>query len=239
MNARLVNDHSDISPLPASPSFAVWTNVRGSDGGSSCGDYTAHRVLNDGQLAFVVVDIAGRGAECRLPAFFLATNLLGLLTLGSPLERAAKLADRDFRAEFRGNTPEFASVFAGLIDPYKGRMQYVAAGHETAIILRDRSAGEALAATSFAFGLFADAKYVPASLRFDAGDTLVVVTDGVTDARNDSGIRFGTGGVLFSVSRSLQRGDDPARALIEDATRHDVRAADDRAALAITFTGRS
>ena len=147
MNARLAKDRPNVPPLPASSSFAVWTGVRGCDGGARCGDYTAYGLRSNGQLAFVVVDVAGRGAGCRLPAYFLATNLLGMLVLGTPLDRAAKAADRDFRAEFPGHVPEFASVFAGLVDPLTGTMRYVAAGHETAIVLRGRGGGEALAAT--------------------------------------------------------------------------------------------
>ncbi|MGA2392375.1 MAG: PP2C family protein-serine/threonine phosphatase [Candidatus Lustribacter sp.] len=239
MTARLANDRPDISPLPASPSFAVWANVRGCDGGTRCGDYVTYRLRSDGQLALVVVDMAGHGAGCRLPAYFLGTNLLGLLTLGSPLERAVALADRDFRVEFPGEVPTYASVFAGLIDPYQGRMRYVAAGGETAIILRDRTRGEVLAPTSSAFGLVADPRYAAATLALDDGDTLVVATGGVTEAQSASGVPFGAGGVLFSVARAMHLGDDPARAVVEDATRHGARTADDRAALAVTFTGRS
>ena len=45
--------------------------------------------------------------------------------------------------------------------------------------------------------------------------------------------------MLFSIARAMRSGDDPARALIEDATRYGDRTPDDRAALALTFTGRS
>lgn len=239
MNARLVHDRPDISPLPASPSFTVWTDVRGCEGGPRCSDYTAYHLRNDGRLALVVVDIAGRGEGFRLPAYFLATNLLGLLTLGTPLERAAILADRDFRAEFPGHVPEFAAVFAGLLDPANGRLRYVAAGHKTTIILRGRSRADALAPTGPAFGLRAGTRHAAATVALADGDTLVVATDGITEAHNDSAARFGRDGVLFSVARALHAGEDPARAVIEDATRHGGYAPDDRAALAVTFTGRS
>jgi serine phosphatase RsbU (regulator of sigma subunit) len=118
-------------------------------------------------------------------------------------------------------------------------MRYVAAGHQTAIVVRGCSGGEALARTSTAFGLTVYTRHAAATVTLDDGDTLVIATSGVTDARNASGVPFGADGVLGSAARALHAGEDPARALIEDATRHGGRAPDDRAAMAVTFTGRS
>jgi sigma-B regulation protein RsbU (phosphoserine phosphatase) len=219
--------------MPSPWPYNVSTAVRSSDGGDRCGDLIVYQALEDGTVAVVVVDGAGRGKALRPLAYYVATNLLGLLVMQCPLERAASIADRDFRAEFRADAPEFVTVFAGLLDPDEEHLRYLSAGHETALIARPDRSHVHLGTTGPAFGIASKPRHYVASVPLRPGDNLIVVTDGITDARDAAGSIFGSRGVLRSALRSKAAGTDGARALLDDAARHAAFPADDRAAIVL------
>ena len=213
--------------------YTVSSAVRSSEGGDRCGDMIAYRSLEDGTFAVVVVDVAGRGNAWRPLAYYVATNLLGLLVLHCRLDRAACIADRDFRHEFTDTPAEFVAVFAALLDPDGRRMRYFSAGHETALVIALDRSHRQLGATGPAFGVETKPRHSATSVRFGPGDDLVVVTDGVTDARDERGVPFGSSGVVRAALRAKAAGTDAARSLIDDATQYAVFP-DDRAAVVIS-----
>jgi len=187
----------------------------------------------------VVVDVAGRGSACATLADHVATHLLGLLVMGCRLERATCIAERDFACEMpheSGHTvADFVAVFAALLEPSRRCLHYVSAGHETALLLsRDRSHRH-LEVTGPAFGIRNRPRYPIASVRFVPGDDLIVVTDGVTDARNSEGITFGSSGVVRAASRGA--GDEErAQSILDQAPSSRDFSPDDRAAVVITYS---
>jgi sigma-B regulation protein RsbU (phosphoserine phosphatase) len=133
----------------------------------------------------------------------------------------------------------FITFFFGLYDPATGVLQFVNAGHLPPIIRRadgrfDRITGET--GSGLALGMFEQAKYATNQITIEAGDVLVMYTDGITEAENHSGQAFEDAGlesVLTSVwtSDSLQVG----RGILEAVERYagDVRLADDLTALVL------
>jgi sigma-B regulation protein RsbU (phosphoserine phosphatase) len=83
-------------------------------------------------------------------------------------------------------TPEmFVTLFLGLLDCDKSRLWYVNCGHPPAIVLRSRDAKpETLGIGGMVLGVKETAAYEVGQCRLEAGDTLVLVSDGVTEARN-------------------------------------------------------
>jgi serine phosphatase RsbU (regulator of sigma subunit) len=194
----------------------------------------AHRVLEDGTLALIVIDVAGRGSAWGPLSYYLAMNLLGLLVMECRLERATSIVEHDFRCELTTEGPQFASVFAALLDAKNRRMHYVSAGHETALLLSREGSHRHLRTTGPAFGAGAKPHDRPASVQLAPGDDLIIVTNGITDARDDRGVAFGSSGVVGAALRSASSGKDPAWALIDEASRFGVREPDDRAAVVVT-----
>jgi sigma-B regulation protein RsbU (phosphoserine phosphatase) len=226
---------AEATPTTLPSAFTISSFVRSCDGGEACGDLVVYRTLADGTLVLVVVDVAGRGAQCGPLAERVAMNLLGLLVRRCRLERAVWIADCDFACEISDGGPQFVAVFAALLDPRKRRLRYVAAGHETALVLaRDRSLRH-LDVTGPAFGILAKPHHRSASVRFAAGDELIVVTDGVTDARDERGVSFGSSGVAHAALQATAAGDNRARALIDAAARYGTSVLDDRAAAVVAY----
>jgi len=84
----------------------------------------------------------------------------------------------------------FASVFFGVLDPESGQLFYINGGHESPIILKTDGEYEILEVTGGILGLFPFAQYEIATTQLQPGDLLFSYTDGVNEAKNESGDQF-------------------------------------------------
>jgi sigma-B regulation protein RsbU (phosphoserine phosphatase) len=86
----------------------------------------------------------------------------------------------------------FVTAIVGRLDLRTGHLAMVDAGHNpVAIFAADGSRSTPALEKGIAFGVLDDAEYSEATMTLDAGTTVVVYTDGATDARNPSGEQFG------------------------------------------------
>jgi sigma-B regulation protein RsbU (phosphoserine phosphatase) len=80
---------------------------------------------------------------------------------------------------------QFVTLFYGLLDVEKGELTYANAGHELPLMLRRGSGDpELLETTGPLLGLDSDSRYREVRTRIGQGDTLVLYTDGFTEARS-------------------------------------------------------
>jgi serine phosphatase RsbU (regulator of sigma subunit)/CHASE2 domain-containing sensor protein len=89
-----------------------------------------------------------------------------------------------------GESGMFATLFFGILDPVTGKLTYVNGGHEPPLFLRSGHPVAFLKATGLAVGAMPDVSYKTESIVFEAGDCLVLYTDGVTDADDSAGGHF-------------------------------------------------
>jgi len=89
-----------------------------------------------------------------------------------------------------GESGMFATLFFGILDPVTGKLTYVNGGHEPPLFLRRGHPAAFLKATGLAVGAMPDVSYKTESIVFEAGDCLVLYTDGVTDADDSAGGHF-------------------------------------------------
>lgn len=86
----------------------------------------------------------------------------------------------------------FATLFFGVLDPATGLLSYINGGHEPPVIIGpDGVQKKKLDKTGPAVGAFPDMEFGIQEAQFDPGDTLFACTDGITDAENPHGERFG------------------------------------------------
>jgi sigma-B regulation protein RsbU (phosphoserine phosphatase) len=82
-------------------------------------------------------------------------------------------------------------MFFGILDD-KGSLDYINAGHPSPILIRrNGTPDEAFTEGSFPVGLVPEAEYCSASVKLDPGDTLVLFSDGVTEAMDPQEELFG------------------------------------------------
>jgi sigma-B regulation protein RsbU (phosphoserine phosphatase) len=97
----------------------------------------------------------------------------------------------DYIARTHGRSNMFATIFFALLDPANGTIAYVNAGHEPPRVLLADGRRALLAPTGPAAGMLEDVPFTAATLTLGTGDALLVVTDGVTEARGTDGSLFG------------------------------------------------
>jgi len=145
------------------------------------GDYYDVIVRPDGRIYFVIADVSGKGITAALVMTSLATAF-SIFTRTDPTP--AELV-RELNVTLAPKTAptKFATLFAGLLDPATGRVEFTNAGHVPPLVV-GRDGVQQLTTTDMVIGLFASAQYRNQSVTLEPGDSLVLFTDGVTEAEN-------------------------------------------------------
>src|SRR6185436_11035210 len=95
------------------------------------------------------------------------------------------------------HTEMHLAIFYGVVDGERARLRYANAGHPHAFRVRRGGKAERLGATSPPLGLARSENIIGAEVSWEPGsDYLVLVSDGIIDARNGAGERFGEPRVL-------------------------------------------
>lgn len=141
--------------------------------------------VGQNKIDIVVADVAGKG----IPASLIVSNFHAALQLLSPLY--ATLGELAFQLNnfMRKNliTGTFVTAFIARLDTNSGRMHYVGCGHNPPFLFRRSEDGvevKELEQSGTAFGLRYDREYRVHALDLQEGETLVVYSDGVTEAMN-------------------------------------------------------
>ena len=79
----------------------------------------------------------------------------------------------------------YVTVFHAVFEPRSGELRYVDAGHGHARLVRGKTGQELLPMRSAPIGIFPDTKFAVGRVTLNAGDTLVVFSDGLLDLRPD------------------------------------------------------
>ena len=143
------------------------------------GDFYDVIELDDASFDVVVADATGHGLPAALQVRDVFTGLrMGLsreYKLGGTLERLNRIIHRSRLAT------KFVSLFLAEID-LSGTIMYCCAGHPPALLVRASGEVERLAAGGLPLGPFPNARYTAGLSKIGPGDTLVIYTDGITEA---------------------------------------------------------
>lgn len=152
------------------------------------GDFLDYFELPDRGLSFVLGDVSGKGP----PAAILAAAIQGMFaSVAETGERPADAIARVNRALVRRAVEsKFATVFHGLLGP-DGALASCNAGHNPPLLLRGDGSIAWLTDGGLILGMFEQATFEEEANRLVPGDTLVLFSDGVTEAADPSGEQFG------------------------------------------------
>ena len=138
-------------------------------------------------LFFAVGDVSGKGLAASLLMAHLQSAFRSLLATGVPL---AELVERVNRQLLEASLPTHYATLACGRATADGRVEIVNAGHLPPLVVRGAEV-ERVAATGFPLGLFSERPYQVTSLQFEPGHSLVIYTDGLTEARLPNGEEYG------------------------------------------------
>jgi len=205
------------------------------------GDLYDHFERGDGGLIFAIGDVSDKG----IPAALFMASVSGLFkVLGS----AGELPDRllaavNERLAESNDACMFVTMGCGFLDVSTGLLRYASAGHDPPLLLEVGGKVEPLSAENGpALGVETLATYPLVERYVAPGDTLVLFTDGVTEAAAADASLFGLDRLsALLTERSL--GDEPAalvRRIVDAVGAHapDFHATDDLTVLAVMFTPR-
>jgi len=172
------------------------THYRYEPAGAVGGDYCEIVNSGDGEaLFFAVGDVAGKGVAASLLMTHLSAIFRSLLTLELPLAEVVSRANRLFCE----STPatHYATLAAGLAS--EDGLELCNAGHCRPLLLR-RNGTERMEATGLPLGLFASGRYEVRKLRLDPGDSLVLYSDGISEAQDADGNVYEEDGLIRALA---------------------------------------
>lgn len=152
------------------------------------GDFYDFELVDEGSLVVVVADVSGKG----IPASLLMATLHAAVNSNEDARKkpAAMLQRINTLLFHRTSAEEFATVFYGVVDLDTGRMKYANAGHEFPYIVSPGTV-DRLGDSGLVLGCLPSFEYEEKTCEIPAGGTLVLFTDGVTDATTTTGESFG------------------------------------------------
>jgi serine phosphatase RsbU (regulator of sigma subunit) len=142
------------------------------------GDYFDVFPLSDRRTAFLIADVSGKGLGAALLTTMLQGALSGM-TLGTDPARVFNHVNRFLCSH--SEVGRYATMFFGILDQ-DGEMDYINAGHPSPFLIRHGVAEEPFTEGSYPVGLVQEAEYVTARVKLEPGDTLILFSDGVTEA---------------------------------------------------------
>lgn len=156
--------------------------------GPVSGDYCDLLRADNGDLFFLFGDVAGKGIAASMLMAHLSATFRSLITVNLPMNQLVERANKVFS---ESTMPAyFATLVCGRASG-SGEVELCNAGHLPPLLIR---AGEVtpLEATGLPLGLFCRERYGVTSLKLDKDDSLLLYTDGLTEARDPLDGEYGS-----------------------------------------------
>ncbi len=162
------------------------------------GDFYDFISLPGDNVGLVIADVSGKGVPASLTMSAVRAALRAQVDnvyyLYEVLRRLNVMLCRDTKAS------EFVTLFYGVYDARNRRFTYCNAGHPAPLLLRDGKITE-LSASNMVLGVDPDEAYTQTFLELKPGDSLLIYTDGVTDAMNYQMQPFGKQRLLEALAK--------------------------------------
>jgi len=153
--------------------------------------------LTSDRIGFFHLDVSGHGIPAALLSASLNRSLVpgggpGVAVQADFLDPAIFLTDLNRQlGDADAEVENFATVVYGTLDKHTGEGQIALAGHPLPIIHRRHGEIEYLKPGGLPVGMFPDVAYDPQQFRLEAGDRLILYSDGITECQNTEGEAFG------------------------------------------------
>ena len=174
--------------FPEGPNFRVFGHMEPAR--AVGGDFYDVMSLEGGRIGLAIADVSDKGVPASL--FMMSTRTLlkgaavGLSDPAAVLREVNDLLNDDNEASM------FVTVLYATFDPESGEFNYANGGHNSPLMVRADGSSELLPLTGgIALGVMPGFEYAQRTVTLEPGDTLVLYTDGVTEAMNDEHEEFG------------------------------------------------
>ncbi len=203
------------------------------------GDYYGYHKLPDGGLGIAMADVTGHGIGAAMymaamKGVFQAESRR-VISPSDLLRRANDALESDF-----SRSDIFATAFFAHIAPGGARFEYALGGHNPPMLIRSCGRVEMLDRGGLALGILPDVHYEETTCRAEAGDTLVVYTDGFPEARDGERRFYGMNRLRrLSVANRMAGAEELRDRLLDDLMEHTAgrSPSDDVTLVVVRFRG--
>jgi len=159
------------------------------------GDYFDVVPVTNDSTAILIADVSGKGLGAALVTTMLQGALSGL-SMGASPARVFNHFNRYLCTH--AEVGRYVTMFIGIVSS-DGVLEYIKAGHPSPLLLRKGEVSELYSEGSFPVGLVPEAEYSSERLQLLPGDTLVLFSDGVTEAENPQHQLFEVTGLFHAL----------------------------------------
>ena len=201
---------------PAGPGYKVSSFAQPSR--QVGGDYFDYFDRAEGRLGLVIGDISGKG----VPAALLVSQLQAILraevrtakSLPEIISAVNQIITESTTAEM------FATLFYADWDPVARQLNYVNAGHNYPIVVRQDGTSDTLRVGGLALGVIAEAQFEQSRVQLVPGDLVLLYTDGLTELNDPMGQEYGEERLLRLLKENRHLSAETIKnKLVRDATR--------------------
>jgi serine phosphatase RsbU (regulator of sigma subunit)/pSer/pThr/pTyr-binding forkhead associated (FHA) protein len=179
------------------------------------GDYYDFIERHDGRMLLALGDVSGKGTAAALLMSSLHAAIHAQVSARSPLEEIVSSVNQ-YLAD---NTPanRFVTLFIAELDPRTGTLKYINAGHNPPLIGRADGTIQQLSSGGFPLGIMPGAEFETGETSLGPGESLVVYSDGVSEANNIRDEEFGMERLSAVVQNNLKASAAGMRDKVESA----------------------
>jgi serine phosphatase RsbU (regulator of sigma subunit) len=202
--------------LPAQAPEVAGTDLAGFN--AACrtvgGDYYDFFPYPDGRVAMALGDVSGKGMPASLMMMALHARVQVLAEDPGNLAAFMTRLNKATCAQCPSN--RFITFFFCVLDTASGELTFANAGHNPPILVRASGEAQMLEGGGPVLGILPIAPYAEQRVHLDAGDMLVLYSDGVTEANNAAYDEYGEGRFIEVLKRYREA---PAAAIVDAVTR--------------------
>jgi serine phosphatase RsbU (regulator of sigma subunit) len=166
------------------------------------GDFYDVFITRDERIAFAIADVSDKGMPAALYMTVTRTLIRAMAQyITSPSEVLDRVNELLYEESQNGM---FVTAIYALLDPHTGVLEYAKAGHNLSLLYRSETSQiEKLAKGGIALGVVDSEKYVCHKLEIKEKDTLLLYTDGVTEAFSATGDQFTESRLINALQSNL------------------------------------
>lgn len=171
----------------------------------AAGDYFDYLPMPDESMGFAIADVSGHGFA---PALVMASTralVRSLTKTHTKVDEILAVANSVLTEETEED--RFVTLLLGRLDPWTRSFVYASAGHPTGYVFDSSGVVKAhLESTGFPLGIVPQAEFpIADEIVLEAGDMVLLLTDGFQEARSPQGVHFGTQRALELVRINRRR----------------------------------
>ena len=200
--------------FPASREYQVYASMEPAR--NVGGDFFDVVKLENDRIGLAIADVSDKGVPAALFMMSSRTWMKGA-AISSPEPRVV-LEEVNALLHEDNETQMFVTVLYAVYNPETGEFTYASGGHDAPLLVRPDGSTELLPLTGgIALGIIPGLEYEQNTVTLKHGETLVLYTDGVTEAMNNEGEQFGVERLREVFRDSAPANSDEAAEMIFDA----------------------